>query len=166
MTTYYMLGCALSAAFPIIFLSYERKPKIETSIIFTCFVGCKLTRIITTFNLAMGSLIGTLHLGYVQLTTFLALCVGFFLFTLLHMSVNQTFKLIACQANVGRVRVYLVAVLLTVGGSASAVVTGVGDKVHYMNRDVTDWIYACQGFIAFLTAISYVLQMITTKFIT
>jgi uncharacterized membrane-anchored protein YhcB (DUF1043 family) len=33
-----------------------------------------------------------------------------------------------------------------------------------MNRDVTDWIYASEGFAAGLIIVGYILQMLATRF--
>ena len=54
--------------------------------------------------------------------------------------------------------------MISLGGCMGAIVTYFGDKVHYMNRDVTDWIYAVEGFIAALISTAWVLQMICTRY--
>lgn len=53
---------------------------------------------------------------------------------------------------------------LTLGGAVGAIVTGFGDFVHYMNRDITTWIYACEGFIWLLMSIGFLLQLILVRY--
>ena len=39
----------------------------------------------------------------------------------------------------------------------SAIVAGLGDYVHYMNRDVNYWIYAVEGYIGVTITVGAVL---------
>jgi hypothetical protein len=84
-----------------------------------------------------------------ELATFLAFGMGLGLFTLLSESVRLTPK---------------PSLLLSLGGALGAVVTGVGDKLYYMNRDTRDWLYAREGAVAFLLALAYLLLMCETRF--
>lgn len=47
--------------------------------------------------------------------------------------------------------------MFTFASIIAAVMTKFGDIVHYMNRDITDWIYAVQGFIAAINGFSWIL---------
>lgn len=58
----------------------------------------------------------------------------------------------------------LLSVSLSLGGAIGAVVTGFGDFVHYMNRDITTWIYASEGFIWLLMTIGFILQLIMVSY--
>ena len=55
--------------------------------------------------------------------------------------------------------------ILALGGAFSAIVTGFGDMVHYMNRDIDSWVYACEGFILGLVLSAYIFQMCATRFV-
>lgn len=46
---------------------------------------------------------------------------------------------------------------MAVAGTFSGIVTGFGDFVHYMNRDVTDWIYASEGYIGAIMGASWIM---------
>jgi len=52
----------------------------------------------------------------------------------------------------------------TLGGSMATTVTGFGDFVHYMNRDVPDWIYSVEGYIILMVSFGYIMHMISTKY--
>jgi hypothetical protein len=53
---------------------------------------------------------------------------------------------------------------MALGGAVGAVVTGLGDKVYYMNRDTRSWIYGSEGLVALLLGIAYLLLMCETRF--
>ena len=49
------------------------------------------------------------------------------------------------------------------GGVLSAVLTGVGDKIHYMNRDINTWIYVAEGLVAAMITLAYTGNMLTVR---
>jgi hypothetical protein len=60
---------------------------------------------------------------------------------------------------------FILGSMLFTGSTFAAIVTAFGDFVHYMNRDITTWIYASEGFIAFSMAMSYIMQLCGTRFL-
>jgi hypothetical protein len=54
---------------------------------------------------------------------------------------------------------------IAIGSGFAGIMTGFGDYIHYMNRDVKDWIYACEGFIGVLIGVGWIIQIIATKFV-
>ncbi len=60
--------------------------------------------------------------------------------------------------------IFIVGAAFTVGGSMAATVTGFGDFIHYMNRDIPDWIYSVEGYIILMVSFGYIMQMISTKY--
>ena len=58
----------------------------------------------------------------------------------------------------------MIGAAFALGGTIGATVTGFGDFIHYMNRDVPDWIYSAEGYIIAMASFGYVMQMISTKY--
>jgi len=54
--------------------------------------------------------------------------------------------------------------IFTVGGTFGAIVTGFGDFIHYMNRDVSDWIYSVEGYIIVMVSMGFLMQMCSTRY--
>jgi hypothetical protein len=54
--------------------------------------------------------------------------------------------------------------IFTVGGTFGAIVTGFGDFIYYMNRDVSDWIYSVEGYIIVMVSMGFIMQMCSTRF--
>ena len=55
------------------------------------------------------------------------------------------------------------AMLMTLAGVFGTIFTPLGDYLHYMNRDITDWIYGCQGFIIGMVLFSGLFALIVAK---
>jgi hypothetical protein len=64
------------------------------------------------------------------------------------------------------VAIFIVGACFTLGGSIGAVVTGFGDFIHYMNRDIPDWVYSAEGYIICMVCFGYIMQMFSTKYTT
>ena len=62
-------------------------------------------------------------------------------------------------------QIFIIGMILALGGAFSAIATGFGDMVHYMNRDIDSWVYACEGFILGLVLSAYIFQMCATRFV-
>ncbi len=136
-----MLGCLIPTS------EYMRLYKTRPKTLFS-----SLTLIMIIF---LAILIGTFHLGNKILTTFAAIGFGHTLYALL--SINM-YQLVNNQTKI-------MPIALTLASASSTVVTGFGDYVHYMNRDVTAWIYSCEGFIGVLVFVASILQVFTVKFV-
>ena len=50
--------------------------------------------------------------------------------------------------------------MLIIGGLLGTVMTIVGDKLHYMNRDIKTWTYGCESFIIALVGLSSVFLLL------
>lgn len=98
-----------------------------------------------------------------QLTTFLSFGLGFTLFTLLMMALYQVIRVIQVQ-ELQSVAVFIIGMIFTIGGIFGAFVTGFGDFIHYMNRDIPDWIYSVEGYLIAMVSFAYLLQMCSTKY--
>lgn len=98
-----------------------------------------------------------------QLTTFISFGLGYCLFTLLIMALYQVVRLIQVQElqNVG---LFIVGMIFTIGGIFGALVTGFGDFIHYMNRDVPDWIYSVEGYLILMVSFAFIMQICSTRF--
>ena len=98
-----------------------------------------------------------------QLTTFISFGLGYCLFTLLIIALYQVVRLIQVQElqNVG---LFIVGMIFTIGGIFGALVTGFGDFIHYMNRDVPDWIYSVEGYLILMVSFAFIMQICSTRF--
>jgi hypothetical protein len=54
--------------------------------------------------------------------------------------------------------------IFTLGGIFGALVTGFGDFIHYMNRDIPDWIYSAEGYLILMVSFAFTMQMCSTRF--
>ncbi|CDW80042.1 UNKNOWN [Stylonychia lemnae] len=109
---------------------------------------------------AVGVMLGTLSKANVGLTTFLAFMIGFFLAALLITIYMQCQHLIE-KENINCFLIY--GGNMAVGGILSMVITIVGDKIHYMNRDIKTWIYFAEGLIILLVSIAFFIMMCLTR---
>ena len=50
------------------------------------------------------------------------------------------------------------------GGALGAAITAVGDKIHYMNRDITTFVYVAEGIVGLLLIFAFVLLMILIRY--
>ncbi len=52
------------------------------------------------------------------------------------------------------------ALMLTIAGVLSTVMTALGDKLHYMNRDINTWTYGCESFVLALVGLSSIFSLL------
>lgn len=52
-----------------------------------------------------------------------------------------------------------VALMLSLAFLIAPIVIYFGDFVHFMNRDITDWVYASEGFVGFLSLSAWVMLL-------
>jgi len=122
-----------------------------------------LTLALFAFLSFIGALIGTLNHSMHVLTTFISFGIGLTLFTMVTLALNQALRVIEYQ-NLNPVAIFILGACFTLGGSIGALVTGFGDFIHYMNRDIPDWVYSAEGYIIFMVVFGYIMQMVSTKY--
>ena len=55
------------------------------------------------------------------------------------------------------------SVMFTVAGTLSAVITAIGDQIHYMNRDIKTYVYVAEGIVGGLVLLASVILILLTK---
>ena len=55
--------------------------------------------------------------------------------------------------------------ILTFAGILGAIITGLGDFVHFMNRDINYYIYGAEGYIGLTITIGAIFQMCSSRFL-
>ena len=53
--------------------------------------------------------------------------------------------------------------MFTVAGTLSAVITAIGDQIHYMNRDIKTYVYVAEGIVGGLVLLASVILILLTK---
>lgn len=101
----------------------------------------------------LSTIMGTFLIGNVGLTTFIAFGLGFSLSSQLILTLTLSFTQGLKSAGMH----------LMCGGVLAAVLTGVGDKIHYMNRDINTWIYVAEGIVATMVVLAYTANMLTVR---
>lgn len=140
---------------------YERKPKTSLSIALVLSLIGKGVFFRVIF-VALGVMTGTLMKVNVGLVCFLALLLGASLQGLIILTMYQvllTLEEYKMQAHAAK----SFALMLTMKGVGSMVLTVLGDKIHYMNRDIQAWIYVSEGVIIGLMIIGYTFAMVMTR---
>lgn len=158
MSTYFMLGCLCECCIfgPKLAPLYEKRPKLTLFLSIILLLGgkiCGLRR-----DLVLGGMLATLHLGLYQVTTVFSFLLGLCLYTFVLQGLFQI-------QTTDPPSVYLLALAFTFAGVLGAVVTGLGDFVHYMNRDVNYFIYGVGGYIGVSVTIGGLLQMCSTRYL-
>jgi hypothetical protein len=103
-------------------------------------------------------MLATLHLGLYQVTTVFSFLLGLCLYTFVLQGLFQI-------QTTDPPSVYLLALAFTFAGVLGAVVTGLGDFVHYMNRDVNYFIYGVGCYIGVSVTMGGLLQMCSTRYL-
>ena len=155
MTTYFMLGCLCECWLFGTKLAplYEKRPKLTLFLSIILLLGGKIFGL--RYDVVIGGMLATLHLGLYQLTTMFSFFLGLCLFTFVLQGLFQI------QTD----SVYMNALAFTFAGVTGAIVTGLGDFVHYMNRDVKYFIYGVEGYIGVSVTIGGLLQMCSTRYL-
>lgn len=111
----------------------------------------------------MGALIATFDRAIMELTTFISFGVGYTLFSLLLMALYQVMRVLQAQ-ELQSLAVFIMGVVFTLGGIFGAIVTGFGDFIHYMNRDIPDWIYSVEGYVIGMVSFAFIFQMCSMRY--
>lgn len=117
--------------------------------------------ILTVSIVIMGA---TLRISIYQLTTMFAMTIGISIYSLFTLSMIHFLRVMEKNPKIKEHSFLILALALTLGGAFGALVTGFGDFVHYMNRDITYWIYACESFIWVMMVIGYFLQLCLVRY--
>jgi hypothetical protein len=156
MSTYFMLGCLCECCIfgPKLAPLYEKRPKLTLFLSIILLLGGKLFGLMC--DLVLSGMLATLHLGLYQMTTIFSFLLGLCLYTFL---LQGLFQIQTYPS------VYVIAVAFTFAGVLGAIVTGLGDYVHYMNRDVNYFIYGVEGYIGVSVTIGGLLQICSTRYL-
>lgn len=155
MSTYFMLGCLFECCLfgPKLAPLYERRPKLALFLSIILLLAGKIFGVIR--GIVISGMLATLHLGLYQLTTMFSFLLGLCLFTFV---LQGLFQLKTDS-------LYIHALAFTFAGVTGAIVTGFGDFVHYMNRDVKYYIYGVEGYIGVSVTIGGLLQMCSARYL-
>eukprot|EP00347_Sterkiella_histriomuscorum_P020788 403336457 len=110
----------------------------------------------------IGAIAGTFSKADVGLTTFLAFMIGFFISTWYNQFLNQAVTLID-KTNQASHSILTHAMILTMGGAMASAITAVGDKIHYMNRDIRTFIYISEAIVGGLIFLAYAILMFLSR---
>jgi hypothetical protein len=155
MSTYFMLGCLCECCLfgPKLAPLCEKRPKLTLLLSIILLLGGKICGL--KCDVVIGGMLATLHLGLYQLTTTFSFLLGLCLFTFLLQGLFQ----------IKTDSLYIHALAFTFAGVTGAIVTGMGDFVHYMNRDINYFIFGVEGYIGVSVTIGGLLQMCSTRYL-
>ena len=103
---------------------------------------------------------GTLNKSNVALTTFLTFMIGFFLSSLYLIVFAFTQHFIMASKTSSMI---IFGTMIATGGIFSMVITIVGDKIHYMNRDIKTYVYVSEAIIMGFIFLSFIILMFLTR---
>ena len=53
--------------------------------------------------------------------------------------------------------------IFTLAGTLSAVITAIGDQIHYMNRDIKTYVYVAEGIVGGFVLLALIILMLLTR---